>query len=97
MDNNHVCVTFINAFRSNFNRHVSFLRHLFYRRLIGMQGARFYEGNTDSECLHFATSYEYRKQTENKIYDNLLMMMQFQGRLYSVYHASILFLFGSKD
>jgi hypothetical protein len=88
----------MNAFRCNFNRHVSFLGHLFYRRLIGMQGACFYEGTTYSECLNFPTSCEYRKQTENKIYGNLLMMMmQFQGRSYSVYHANILFLFGSKD
>jgi hypothetical protein len=91
MDNNQVWVTFINAFRRNFNRHVSFPCHLFYRHLIGMQVACFYEGNTDSECLNFPTSYEYRKKAENKIYGNLLMMMQFQGRLCCVYHASILF------
>jgi len=97
MDNKEVWVTFINAFRCNFNRHVSFLCHLFYRRLIGMQEACSYEGNTDSECLNFSTSYEYRKHAENKIYGNLLLMMQFQGRLYSVYHPSILFLFSSKD
>jgi hypothetical protein len=96
MGNKEVCVTYINACRCNFPRHVSLLRHLFYRRLIGMQEACLWEGNTNSEYLNLPTSTEYRKQAENKIYGNL-MMMQFQGRLYSVYQSSILFLCDSSD
>jgi hypothetical protein len=96
MDNKEVCVTYINAFRCNFSRHVSLLRHLFYPRLIGMQKACLCEGNTNSEYLNLPTSKEYRKQAENKIYGTPTMM-QFQGRLYSVYQSSILFLCGSSD
>ena len=95
MDYKGLCFTCINALRCNFTRHVSFLRHLFYQGLIDRQKACFYEGNTDLECLNFLTSYEYRKHTEDKIYGNLLMKMQFQGRSYSFYHANNLFLFGS--
>ena len=45
----------------------------------------------------FPTSYEYWQHAENKIYYDLLMKMQFLGHLYSVCHANILILFGSKD
>jgi len=77
MDYIGVCCTCINALRCNFTRHVSFLRHLFDQGLIGKQEACFYEGNTGLECLNIPTSYGYRKQSENKIYGNLLMKMQF--------------------